>query len=165
MRDDHVASEDSRSRGTARSGAVVQPPSAQSTRDKRPSAARRFSGQRPTGGASKRESTSASGAIICAEERHVSARRCWRLRGQRAILSAHISCDGAPPCAAALGRSSRILIAIVTPIRSTTSSETPSSGCTRSPDEISTNEYSSKNQAGTFSGEVGGGGGRRTAAA
>ncbi|KZV35662.1 hypothetical protein F511_15117 [Dorcoceras hygrometricum] len=44
-------------------------------------------------------------------------------------------------------------------------SETPSSGCTRSPDEISTNEYSSKNWAGTFSGEVGCGGGRRTAAA
>ncbi|KZV44486.1 hypothetical protein F511_37575 [Dorcoceras hygrometricum] len=30
-----------------------------------------------------------------------------------------------------------------TPIRSTTSSETPSSGCTRSPDEISTNGFSS----------------------
>ncbi|KZV30995.1 putative leucine-rich repeat receptor-like protein kinase-like [Dorcoceras hygrometricum] len=30
----------------------------------------------------------------------------------------------------------------VTPIRSTTRSETPSSGCTRSPDEISTNGFS-----------------------
>ncbi|KZV54681.1 hypothetical protein F511_43704 [Dorcoceras hygrometricum] len=33
-------------------------------------------------------------------------------------------------------------IAVVTPIRSTTRSETPSSGYTRSPDEISMNEYS-----------------------
>ncbi|KZV49378.1 CBL-interacting serine/threonine-protein kinase 1 [Dorcoceras hygrometricum] len=33
-------------------------------------------------------------------------------------------------------------IAVVTPIRSTTRSETPSSGCTRSPDEISTNGFS-----------------------
>ncbi|KZV19905.1 hypothetical protein F511_18087 [Dorcoceras hygrometricum] len=33
-------------------------------------------------------------------------------------------------------------IAVVTPIRSTTRSKTPSSGCTRSPDEISTNGFS-----------------------
>ncbi|KZV22872.1 hypothetical protein F511_18506 [Dorcoceras hygrometricum] len=57
-----------------------------------------------------------------------------------------------------LGIRIRPPIVVVTPIRSTTSSETPSSGCTRSPDEISTNEYSSKIWAGTFSGEVGGGG-------
>ncbi|KZV46681.1 hypothetical protein F511_06793 [Dorcoceras hygrometricum] len=31
---------------------------------------------------------------------------------------------------------------VFTPIRSTTRSETPSSGCTRSPDEISTNGFS-----------------------
>ncbi|KZV23132.1 hypothetical protein F511_28445 [Dorcoceras hygrometricum] len=36
-------------------------------------------------------------------------------------------------------------IAVVTPIRSTTRSETPSSDCTRSPDDISTNGFSSKN--------------------
>ncbi|KZV29870.1 hypothetical protein F511_32648 [Dorcoceras hygrometricum] len=35
-----------------------------------------------------------------------------------------------------------VSIAVVTPIRSTTRSETPSSGCTRSPDEISTNGFS-----------------------
>ncbi|KZV17324.1 hypothetical protein F511_03935 [Dorcoceras hygrometricum] len=37
------------------------------------------------------------------------------------------------------------LIAIDSPIRSTTRSETPSSGYTRSPDEISTNGFSSSN--------------------
>ncbi|KZV50588.1 hypothetical protein F511_17175 [Dorcoceras hygrometricum] len=36
-------------------------------------------------------------------------------------------------------------IAVDTPIRSTTRSETPSSDCTRSPDEISTIGFSSKN--------------------
>ncbi|KZV41268.1 LRR receptor-like serine/threonine-protein kinase [Dorcoceras hygrometricum] len=36
-------------------------------------------------------------------------------------------------------------IAVVTPIRSTTIYETPSSGCTRGPDEISTNGFSSSN--------------------
>ncbi|KZT76367.1 hypothetical protein F511_46608 [Dorcoceras hygrometricum] len=37
------------------------------------------------------------------------------------------------------------LIAVVTSIRSTTRSETPSSDCTRSPDEISTIGFSTKN--------------------
>ncbi|KZV19157.1 hypothetical protein F511_10048 [Dorcoceras hygrometricum] len=59
------------------------------------------------------------------------------------------------------------LIAVATSIRSTNRSETPSSDCTRSPDEISTIGFSSKKLAGTNSGEVGGGGGgaRRAAAA
>ncbi|KZV35612.1 hypothetical protein F511_30917 [Dorcoceras hygrometricum] len=39
-------------------------------------------------------------------------------------------------------RALTVEIAVVTPIRSTTRSETPSSGCTRSPDEISTNGFS-----------------------
>ncbi|KZT75896.1 S-adenosylmethionine synthase [Dorcoceras hygrometricum] len=37
------------------------------------------------------------------------------------------------------------LIAVATSVRSTTRSETPSSDCTRSPDEISTIGFSSKN--------------------
>ncbi|KZT75831.1 hypothetical protein F511_47143 [Dorcoceras hygrometricum] len=37
------------------------------------------------------------------------------------------------------------LIVVVTSIRSTTRSETPSSDCTRSPDEISTIGFSTKN--------------------
>ncbi|KZV36635.1 Subunit B [Dorcoceras hygrometricum] len=41
-------------------------------------------------------------------------------------------------------------IAVVMPIRSTTRSETPSSGCTRSADEIGTNEYSSKTRPERF---------------
>ncbi|KZT76381.1 hypothetical protein F511_46595 [Dorcoceras hygrometricum] len=41
-----------------------------------------------------------------------------------------------------LGIRIRPPIAVDTPIRSTTRSETPSSGCTRSPDEISTNGFS-----------------------
>ncbi|KZV18462.1 putative anion transporter [Dorcoceras hygrometricum] len=41
------------------------------------------------------------------------------------------------------------LIAVVTSIRSTTRFETPSSDCTRSPDEISTIGFSTKNKAGT----------------
>ncbi|KZV40271.1 inactive poly [Dorcoceras hygrometricum] len=48
---------------------------------RKPPAVRRFKGHRPAGGASKRDCTAASGAIICAEEWHASARCCWRLRG------------------------------------------------------------------------------------
>ncbi|KZT75613.1 hypothetical protein F511_47361 [Dorcoceras hygrometricum] len=44
-----------------------------------------------------------------------------------------------------LGIRIRPPIAVDTPIRSTTRSETLSSDCTRSPDEISMNGFSSKN--------------------
>ncbi|KZV40083.1 hypothetical protein F511_43015 [Dorcoceras hygrometricum] len=47
----------------------------------------------------------------------------------------------------------------LSPIRSTTRSETPSSGCTRSADEISTNGFSTSNWPETISGGGGGGGG------
>ncbi|KZV39816.1 ABC transporter A family member 1 [Dorcoceras hygrometricum] len=59
------------------------------------------------------------------------------------------------------------LIAVDTPIRSTTRFETPSSDCTRSPDEISTIGFSTSNWPEQISGEdrrrrtAGGGGGAR----
>ncbi|KZV44725.1 hypothetical protein F511_37937 [Dorcoceras hygrometricum] len=56
------------------------------------------------------------------------------------------------------------LIAVVTSIRSMTRSETPSSDCTRSPDEISTIGFSSKSWPETYF-RRSSGGGRRTAAA
>ncbi|KZV40774.1 hypothetical protein F511_24489 [Dorcoceras hygrometricum] len=55
-------------------------------------------------------------------------------------------------------------IAVETPIRSTTRSETPSSDCTRSPDEISTIGFSSKSWPETNFRRSSGGGRRRTAA-
>ncbi|KZV52547.1 hypothetical protein F511_32090 [Dorcoceras hygrometricum] len=45
------------------------------------------------------------------------------------------------------------LIAVVTSIRSTTRSETPSSDCTRSPDEISTIGFSTSNWPEQLSGD------------
>ncbi|KZV55803.1 hypothetical protein F511_20532 [Dorcoceras hygrometricum] len=47
----------------------------------------------------------------------------------------------------------------ITPIRSTIGCETPSSPCTRRPDEIGADGFSSKSWPERFSGEEGGGGG------
>ncbi|KZV16866.1 dirigent protein 9-like [Dorcoceras hygrometricum] len=47
----------------------------------------------------------------------------------------------------------------ITPIRSTTGCDNPSSACTRSPDEICTDGFSSSSWPERFSGEEGGGGG------
>ncbi|KZV21182.1 Region-like protein isoform 1 [Dorcoceras hygrometricum] len=52
--------------------------------------------------------------------------------------------------------------AVDSSIRSMTGRETPSSACTRRPDEISADGFTSKRLAGTNSGEGGGGGGRIT---
>ncbi|KZV46734.1 hypothetical protein F511_09961 [Dorcoceras hygrometricum] len=73
-----------------------------------------------------------------------------------ARLACAMALGVAPPHAAVSGGRFSIFvsdseiqqIAVVTPIRSMTRSETPSSGCTRSADEIGTNGLSSKNSIG-----------------
>ncbi|KZV48491.1 protein NUCLEAR FUSION DEFECTIVE 4 [Dorcoceras hygrometricum] len=82
-----------------------------------------------------------------AEERKTENREAINTKNKSTFYDIHRMFSVLPRwhlCLAPTGvsRTRLFSIVVVTPIRSTTRSETPSSGCTRSPDEISTNGFS-----------------------
>ncbi|KZV42139.1 cell division protein FtsY, chloroplastic-like [Dorcoceras hygrometricum] len=89
-------------------------------------------------------------------------RAIYRRKSKRIRRVTSLTCAWLQPVFQEPGASR--LIAVVTSIRSTTRFETPSSDCTRSPDEISTIGFSSKSWPETNF-RRSSGGGRRTAAA
>ncbi|KZV43215.1 hypothetical protein F511_36350 [Dorcoceras hygrometricum] len=97
-------------------------------------------------------------AIMCAKLATIGRPFSGQLsaveRGKRAIIAracAHGEGEGAPPCAA--------VPRPITSIRSMTGRETPSSACTRRPDEISVDGFSSSSWPEQIPAKQGGGGG------